>query len=461
LLNEFDVDPNNPTLARDRFHTNYLAISQNGQPALNYPHRYSALSNTGVPTGATTLEDGDFDNNGQVVSSYAANASTTVKNNYGNDCFGFGWFPGQYSFVVFSKYPIAAAQIRTFRQFLWKDLPNPNWPDDSSTPAAQDYYTSAEKNIFRLSSKNHVDLPIELRPGHLLHLLCSHPTPPAFDGLEDRNGRRNYDEIRLWADYINNRAHVKDDTGVFGGLDDDQRFVILGDLNADPVDGDSFTTGGVRAINQLRNHPRVNASFNPASLGGPQQSTLQGGVNNSHQGNPAFDTADFFDGSGGAGNLRVDHLLPSKAGLNPLGGGVFWPLNTDPTFALIAASDHRLVWMDLAVVPVVRQAVRELQSAAQGQNAVITWRTQQGVTYQVERSSDLAAWSSTPAIPIFFDADLAIATDAGGLGSLPQFYRIITTLEAPAPAPLLGKKPRAMLRPGAPARPRVFPSAGR
>src|SRR5687767_13475332 len=31
LVNEFDVDPTNPVLARDRFHDNYLAVSQNGQ----------------------------------------------------------------------------------------------------------------------------------------------------------------------------------------------------------------------------------------------------------------------------------------------------------------------------------------------------------------------------------------------------------------------------------------------
>ena len=54
LVNEFDYDANNQTLALNRFHDNYLALSQNGQPALNYPHRYIAPSNTGVPTGATS-----------------------------------------------------------------------------------------------------------------------------------------------------------------------------------------------------------------------------------------------------------------------------------------------------------------------------------------------------------------------------------------------------------------------
>jgi Endonuclease/Exonuclease/phosphatase family len=275
-----------------------------------------------------------------------------------------------------------------------------------------------------------------------LHLLASHPTPPAFDGTEDRNGRRNFDEIRLWADYINNANYLVDDAGVSGGLDDDQRFIILGDLNADPKDGDSLIVGGVRAVDQLRNHPRVNATFNPSSPGGTQQRQLQGGVNASHQGDPAFDTSDFFDGSGGAGNLRVDHILPSTVGLNPIGGGVFWPLNTDPTFGLLFLSasqtqsnqttDHRLVWTDFAVVPVVRQAVRGLNSTAQGSDVVLMWGTQSGITYKVEQSTDLAGWTDTPEIPIVFDNQLltATATHSSGMAGLQRFYRVVTTLEA-------------------------------
>ena len=39
------------------------------------------------------------------------------------------------------------------------------------------------------------------RSAETVHFLVSHPTPPVFDGPEDRNGPRNYDEIRFWADY--------------------------------------------------------------------------------------------------------------------------------------------------------------------------------------------------------------------------------------------------------------------
>ena len=428
LVNEFDYDPANPTLALDRFHDRYLAVpQQSGLPALNYPYRYAAPSNTGVPTGKTLASEGDFDNNGAVVTSYTPGASAGVKDSYGNDCFGFGWFPGQYSFAVYSKYPIDTSALRSFQKFLWKDMPGAVPPPG--------FYTSAELDIFRLSSKNHVDLPIEVKPGQILHLLASHPTPPSFDGSEDRNGRRNHDEIRLWADYISGASYLKDDAGVSGGLADQQRFVILGDLNADPLDGDSF----LGAVNQLRTHPLVDVSFQPASPGGAEQSTVQGGANNSHTGNPAYDTSDFSDGS--VGNLRVDHVLPSKLGFTVLGGGVFWPLSSDPTYAALFLSgsqsqanqttDHRMVWLDLAVTPILSQAVRDLAATRQGADVVVTWGTQAGVTYAIETSPQVSPWAGDPGPAIVFDAvnQTATATDSSAISSAPKFYRVVCTIE--------------------------------
>ncbi len=425
LINEFDVDPSNPTSATSaivRFHNNYLAVSQSGQAALSYPYFYAAISNTGVVTGATLVTNGDFDNNGSVVTTYNAGASTTTKNNFGNDCFGFGWFPGQYSFAVYSKYPIQTAAIRSFKLFKWKDMPGNVMPPG--------YYTTNEQGIFRLSSKNHVDLPIEVKPGHVVHLLASHPTPPAFDGTEDRNGRRNHDEIRLWADYVSNAQYLYDDANVFGGLAGEQRFIVLGDLNADPFDGDSFNN----AVRQLRDNPRINGTTNPASPGGTQQAALQGGANANDIGNPAHDTSDFFDGlPNGAGNLRVDHVLPSKLGFGVTGSGVFWPLNTDPTFALIAASDHRLVYLDLTVTPIVSQAVRNLVPARLGGDVVLTWGTQVGVSYTMQTSPNLSTWTDAPGIGIVLDGgtQTATATDAGAAAGPDVFYRIVCTLEAP------------------------------
>jgi 3-phytase len=405
LINEFDVDPANPTLARDLFHTNYLAVSQNGQAPLNYPYRYAAPSNTGVHSGR------DFDNNGTITTTPGTQA-------YGDDCFGFGEFPGKYSFAIYSRFPIVTSATRTFQTLRWRDMPGALYPPG--------WYDVGDLDIFRLSSKNHVDLRIEVKPGQVLQLLASHPTPPSFDGAEDRNGRRNYDEIRFWAHYISNAPYIYDDDGGTGGLgadSKDQRFIILGDLNADPLDGDSFQA----AINQLRNHSLINASANPASPGGPEQSALQGGKNTSHVGNPAYDTADFGDVT--VGNLRVDHVLPSKTGFTITNSGVFWPLQSDPTFSLVSASDHRLVWLDLVVTPVLGKAVRDLKAARQGPDIQITWGTQAGVSYAIEWSTDLVTWLDSPALPISYNAaqKTAIATDTA-TGER-KFYRVRVTLE--------------------------------
>ena len=169
-----------------------------------------------------------------------------------------------------------------------------------------------------------------------------------FDGPEDRNGTRNFDEIRFWADYITpGRAsrYIYDDAGEKGGLKPGSRFVIAGDENSDPVDGDSIPG----AIQQLIEHPLVNTKRTPTSEGAVEASALQGGANSTHLGDPKFDTADFADSA--PGNLRADYVLPRK-NLRILDSAVFWPLQSDPLFRLTGvfpfpSSDHRLVWVDV------------------------------------------------------------------------------------------------------------------
>ena len=63
------------------------------------------------------------------------------------------------------------------------------------------FYSPDEVPALRLSSKSHWDIPLDVN-GTIIHVLASHLTPPVFDGPEDRNGRRNDDEIRFWADYV-------------------------------------------------------------------------------------------------------------------------------------------------------------------------------------------------------------------------------------------------------------------
>src|SRR5919106_679782 len=234
LINEFDFVEGG--LAAELFQDNYLSISQNGAEPIEYGYYFVAPSNTGIPSGF------DLNNNGVVGGP--------------DDAFGFGFFPGQFGMVVYSRYPINYEDIRTFQFFLWQDMPGAMLPDDPTTTAPADWYSPAELEVFRLSSKSHWDVPIQIGD-KVVHFLVSHPTPPVFDGPEDRNGTRNFDEIRFWADYVRpGRAsrYIYDDEGRRGGLDPGASFVIAGDQNSDPLDGDSIPG----AVQQLLDNPRVN-----------------------------------------------------------------------------------------------------------------------------------------------------------------------------------------------------------
>jgi len=372
LLNEFDYDPGN--LALDRFHNNYLNVSQNGRAAQSYPYRYTAPSNTGVHSGF------DLDNNGTVD-------DTKGDVTYGNDAFGFGEFPGKYGMAVYSKFPIQTAAIRTFQTFLWKDMPGNLIPPD--------YYSAAEQNVIRLSSKSHWDVPIDVN-GKTLHFLVSHPTPPVFDGAEDKNGRRNHDEIRLWADYLSAKTsgYLYDDASVSGGLAPLQRFVIAGDQNADPTRGDSVNG----AINQLLDHPLVDGSFIPLRPNGS-------------------DITSTF-------NLRVDYVLPSKAGFGNLSRAVFWPTGSADGATLVNTSDHRPVYVDLEILPFIEDAVRDLDISVNGVNVAFTWNTEPGVEYGLETSADLKSWTPDSSTVVLLDAESQSASASIPNSGEPHFIRI-------------------------------------
>lgn len=371
LVNEFDFDLNGtPTAsslpsaagyssqAAKLFQDNFLALAHGGastgraaSAALDYGWRFTPNTNTGLASGL------DLDNNGSVGG--------------GGDAYGFGNFGGQFGYTVYSRYPIVS--VRSFQSFKWKDMPGNLLTNDPTAGANNlaNFYSAAERDALRLSSKNHVDITLRVN-GQEVHFLTAHPTPPVFDGAEDRNGKRNYDEIRFWRDYINGAGYIYDDSGSFGGLAAGAKFVIAGDYNADLCDGDSFkvacsaanTPGaGPNAIGQLLLDPLVNTGITPASAGGAAAATdpsNNGPANQSHLNDPALDTADFNDAA--PGNLRVDYVLPS-ANLEMTGAGVFWPTRADADFPLVGTfrnsnlyanfptSDHKAVWADVTVVP--------------------------------------------------------------------------------------------------------------
>lgn len=354
LINEFDYFAADPTEAVELFQQNFLGVSQNGADPVEYPYFYIAPSNTGVASGF------DLDNNGSVVTEVGAPG-------YGNDAFGFGNFPGQFGMLLLSKYPIDTENVRTFQNFLWQDMPDSLLPTIAA-PDSDPWYSAEEQAALRLSSKSHWDVPIQVN-GKTIHALVSHPTPPVFDGPEDRNGKRNHDEIRFWSDYVTPGAgdYIYDDQGRTGALSAGSSFVIMGDQNADPFDGDSFDD----AILQLLDNRYVNTSVTPSSEGGVEAAERQHNINDQHEGNPAFDTADFNDAA--PGNLRADYVLPSQ-NLKITDAQIFWPKQDDPLFRLIGefdrnfppegfpSSDHKLVWVDVQpITDASRKTVTDLE----------------------------------------------------------------------------------------------------
>lgn len=323
LLNEVDYDGG--LAVADALRSLYLERAQAGQPPIAYPHAFVAPVNTGVRAPFDLDRDGADDGP--------------------NDCWGYGRYPGQYGMLVLSRWPIDAPASRTFQHVKWSAQPDARRPVDPAT--GEPYYTGAEWSELRLPSKSFWDVVVRVpAPGgafYPLHLLCSHPTPPVFDGPEDRNGRRNHDEVRMVADYLTPGAdgYLVDDAGRAGGLAAGEHFVVLGDLNADPVDG-----GGPRgAIRRLLSHPRLCGDQPPTSQGGAEASQLGDPKNREHRAPPERDTADFS--GDGQGNLRVDYALASRT-LAWRGAGVFWPKRGEPGAEAIGATDHRLVWVDVA-----------------------------------------------------------------------------------------------------------------
>jgi len=270
-----------------------LRLQQAGRP---YPHRFSPRPNSGQPTGF------DVDGDGRL--------------NEPEDAQGWGRFPGAGGMAILSRLPLLDDQAQDFAPFLWRDLPQANLPPDTDPGLVA---------IQRLPSHNHLILPVLLPDGRKLPLMIWHATPPVFDGTEDTNGRRNADEAAFWLHLLENGLAVPPPT---------PPFILLGDANLDPEDGD----GRADALRALLNHP---ALTDPAPRGS------HGRTEPAHDGDPALDTAIYAD----LGGLRLDYLLPSRD-ITIKDSGVLWPPDDDPLAATLAtASHHYPVWIDLSFPP--------------------------------------------------------------------------------------------------------------
>lgn len=286
VLQGFDYDLNSTALAAfaDR-------LKDAGH---SMPYRFAARPNSGLQTGL------DLDGDGRTGGP--------------RDAQGYGRFSGQGGVAVLSRFPILVDAVQDFSDILWLDVPDALRVTMNGAP-----FPSAEAEaIQRLSSTVHWNVPIAHPDAGRIDLLTFHATPPVFDGPEDRNGRRNHDEIVFWLHYLD---------GMFGPASD-SRFVVAGDANNDPEDGEGLKS----AINRLLNDPRLQDP-EPSSQGSEDAS-----------GDP-FDTVDWRDPV--PGNLRVSYVLPS-VDWTVANTGVYWPAAGTPAAKIAAtASRHRLVWVDL------------------------------------------------------------------------------------------------------------------
>ncbi|SFG38884.1 Endonuclease/Exonuclease/phosphatase family protein [Roseobacter denitrificans OCh 114] len=260
---------------------------------LDYPYQFAALPNTGMRT------DLDMDGNRRRAEA--------------RDAQGYGFFSGQGGMAILSKYPIVTDEVQDFSSMLWRDFPGALLPQTAAGP----FPSEQAQAIQRLSTTGHWVVPVDVPGLGRVTLMTLHASPPVFDGPEDRNGKRNHDEIVFWQRYLD---------GSFGPAPDRQ-FVLLGDFNQDPVDGEGLKN----AIRSLISDPRLQ-DVEPTSTGSAEAT-----------GDP-FDTADWDDPV--PGNMRVDYVFPSSD-WRVQEAGVYWPSGPAGVVAQ-TASRHRLVWVDLA-----------------------------------------------------------------------------------------------------------------
>lgn len=301
LLNEFDYEAGG--VALKTFMSLYLDAEQSNP---QYPYFFLRGVNTGLPSGR------DFDKDGIALDK-------------GGDALGFGLYPGHYGMALLSKYPINESQSRTFQHFKWRDMPNALLPKKAN---GDGWYDDDDLSVLPLSSKSHWNVQIDIN-GEPIQVLCSHPTPPVFDGPEKRNACRNHDEIRFWTDYIIGENYHYDDDGHYQELSKQRPFVVLGDLNASITEGDAINSG----IEGLLQSPFLQTHSVPESEGAEKHSP---------------DTP-FASTHTASWRIRADYVLPSTH-FKVASANVFWPIADHPLARTVeTASDHRMVYLDLVL----------------------------------------------------------------------------------------------------------------
>lgn len=282
----------------------YFAAGQHSESGVDYPYSFTADTNSGRDSGVDLDGDGTIGGPGDAV--------------------GYGDYAGQYGTVIFSKYPIVEEDVRTFREFLWSDLPNASMPRDE--------YSSLESSVLRLNETSMWDVPLDI-DGEAVHVISSSVASPP----DASNAEREDDMRRVIADYVEGRAwYLYDDDGETGHMTPGTPFVMAGVPAAEAGEAgnlDVLLESPVLRDTRPEVVTEVSEEDHPASVWASDQVETR-------YGNP---------GQG----VRASFVLPSTS-LDVNGSGVFWPAEGEYGYEVVDPDsvyslEDRLVWLDLTI----------------------------------------------------------------------------------------------------------------
>jgi len=242
---------------------------------------------------------------------------------------GWGDWEGRFNTAVLSKFPILRDEVRVISDLAWEDLPDNQLADMEAeigmVPPAG----------FPLFEKALIIVPVDLGT-ETLYLVLLHPvaSPSRFDVI---NPYRNYDELHALALFLD---------GTLPGVEPlpaGAKFIISGDLNADPDSSDSDGIAGAAQL--VTEHPSVVAVF-------PEGAGTEGrnGEYNTYMSGCGNDDGETVEDPRDAFQLQLDYILPSVTIGEPIDQAIFFPdfQSAREDFDLACyASDHRFLWADL------------------------------------------------------------------------------------------------------------------
>ena len=161
LINEFDYDAGN--VALDGFQTNYLSVAHGTAAPIVYPYRYTAPSNTGIPSGLRPRQQ------------------RRRRRLVPNDAYGFGFFPGQFGMAVYSMYPIDFADDPDVPELPVEGHAGSAAARRSADPAPPTG-THPPSSTSSGCRRRATGTCRSRSASETVHFLVSHPTPPVFDG---------------------------------------------------------------------------------------------------------------------------------------------------------------------------------------------------------------------------------------------------------------------------------------